>query len=55
MEASAIIKGTKNLEAAKQLHDWSVNQTANEMYGNYYAITAHPEVKSVPANYPVDG
>jgi iron(III) transport system substrate-binding protein len=55
MEASAIMKGTKNLEAAKKLLDWSVTKKANEMYGKYYAITAHPEVKSVPANYPADG
>ena len=55
MEASAIMKGTKNLEAAKKLLDWSVTKKANEMYGKYYAITAHPEVKSVPVNYPADG
>src|SRR5471030_3164388 len=55
MEASAIMKGTKNLDAAKKLLDWSVTKKANELYGKYYAITAHPEVKSVPANYPVDG
>ena len=55
MEASAIVKGTKNLDAAKKLLDWSVTKKANELYGKYYAITAHPEVKSVPANYPADG
>jgi iron(III) transport system substrate-binding protein len=55
MEASAIIKGTKNLDAAKKLLDWSVTKKANEMYGKYYAIVAHPEVKAAPANYPPDG
>jgi iron(III) transport system substrate-binding protein len=55
MEASAIMKGTKNLEAAKKLLDWSVTKKANELYGKYYAIVAHPEVKSMPANYPADG
>jgi iron(III) transport system substrate-binding protein len=55
MEVSAIMKGTKNLDAAKKLLDWSVSKKANEMYGKYYAIVAHPEVKSMPANYPADG
>jgi iron(III) transport system substrate-binding protein len=55
MEASAIMKGTKNLDAAKKLLDWSVSKKANELYGKYYAIVAHPEVKSMPANYPPDG
>jgi iron(III) transport system substrate-binding protein len=55
MEASAIMKGTKNLEAAKKLLDWSVTKKANELYGKYYAIVAHPDVKATPANYPADG
>ncbi|HYC63752.1 MAG TPA: putative 2-aminoethylphosphonate ABC transporter substrate-binding protein [Reyranellaceae bacterium] len=55
MEASAIMKGTKNLDAAKKLLDWSVSKKANELYGKYYAIVAHPEVKSSPPNYPADG
>jgi iron(III) transport system substrate-binding protein len=55
MEASAIMKGTKNLDAAKKLMDWSVSKKANELYGKYYAIVAHPEVKSSPPNYPADG
>ncbi len=55
MEATAIMKGTKNIDAAKKLLDWSVTKKANELYGKYYAIVAHPEVKSMPANYPPDG
>ena len=30
MEATAIIKGTKNLDAAKTLADWSVSEKANK-------------------------
>src|SRR5215218_8030700 len=55
MEVTAIMKGTKNLEAAKKLADYSSSLKANEMYGKYYAIVANPAVKSMPANYPPDG
>jgi iron(III) transport system substrate-binding protein len=52
MEASALIKGTKNAEAAQKLLDWTVSKQANELYGKYYAIVAHPEIKAAPPNYP---
>jgi iron(III) transport system substrate-binding protein len=55
MEATAIMKGTKNLDAAKKLADWAASKKANELYGKYYAIVAHPDVKSMPPNYPADG
>jgi iron(III) transport system substrate-binding protein len=55
MEASAIMKGTKNLDAAKKLMDWAATKKANEMYGKYYAIVAHPDVKATPPNYPAEG
>ncbi|MBM3537849.1 MAG: putative 2-aminoethylphosphonate ABC transporter substrate-binding protein [Alphaproteobacteria bacterium] len=54
MEATAIVKGTKNLEAAKKLVDWSVTAKANELYNKYYAIVAHPASKNIPPNYPLD-
>nr|WP_169569689.1 putative 2-aminoethylphosphonate ABC transporter substrate-binding protein [Sneathiella limimaris] len=44
MEATAIIKGTKKLEAAKKLADWSVTKKANEMYNEGYAVVAYPGV-----------
>lgn len=40
MEATAIVKGTKNLEAVKTLVDWSVSKAANEMYNEGYAVVA---------------
>ena len=55
MEATAIMKGTKNLEAAKKVADWATTLKANELYGKYYAIVADPQVKSMPQNYPADG
>ncbi len=55
MEATAIVKGTKKMALAKKLADWSASQAANEIYAKYYAIVAHPALKSLPANYPPQG
>jgi iron(III) transport system substrate-binding protein len=52
MEASSIVKGTKVMDAAKKVMDWSTGRKANELFGKYYAIVAHPDVKSAPPNYP---
>ncbi len=52
MEAASIMKGTKQLPLAKKVLDWAATKTANELYGKYYAIVAHPDVKSAPKNYP---
>ncbi|WP_170984506.1 putative 2-aminoethylphosphonate ABC transporter substrate-binding protein [Rhodoligotrophos defluvii] len=54
LEATAIVRGTDHLEAAKQLVDWSVTREANELYSRYYAIVAHPEVSNAPPNYPAN-
>jgi iron(III) transport system substrate-binding protein len=55
MEATGIVKGTKNLAAAKKVADWSASMAANQLYGKYYALVAHPDVKAAPPNYPADG
>ena len=52
MEASAIVKGTKKLAAAKKVADWSATKAANELYSKTYAAVAHPDVKNIPQNYP---
>jgi iron(III) transport system substrate-binding protein len=52
IEATAIIKGTPKLEAARTLADWSVTKQANEQYNKFMAIVAHPQVNQVPPNYP---
>ena len=54
MEAFAIVKGTKKVDAAKKVADWAVTKAANELYSKYYAVVAHPDVKNVPKNYPAD-
>lgn len=54
MEASGIVKGRPkaNEDAAKLVMDWIASKAANELYGKFYAITAHPDVKAAPPNYP---
>jgi iron(III) transport system substrate-binding protein len=55
MEASGVVKGSKNAAAAKKILDWSTTKGANELYSKYYAVVAHPEVKNIPQNYPAEG
>lgn len=52
MEATAIVKGTKNLAVAKNVADWGTTKEANELYSKTYALVAHPDVKNLPPNYP---
>ena len=52
MEATAIMKGTKNLAAAQKLADFAVTKGAYEMYGKYYAIVGYPGLNPAPPNYP---
>ncbi|MCY7307410.1 MAG: putative 2-aminoethylphosphonate ABC transporter substrate-binding protein [Rhodoferax sp.] len=52
MEATAIVKGTKNLAAAQKLADFAVSRTAYELYGKSYAIVGFPGMNPAPPNYP---
>ncbi len=52
MEATAIIKGSKNLAAAKTLADWTVTKKANEMYNEGYAVVAYPGVAKPVKHFP---
>jgi iron(III) transport system substrate-binding protein len=54
LEVTAIVKGTKNLEAAKKLADWAVTKKANELYAKTYPIVALPGIANLPPNYPAD-
>ena len=54
LEAFAIHKGTKNLDAAKKLADWASSKDAMQLYGKNFAITAQPGVASPLANVPAD-
>lgn len=52
LEATAIVKGTKNLAAAKKFADWAVSKQANELYAKSYAVVAYPGIDALPPNYP---
>jgi iron(III) transport system substrate-binding protein len=54
MEATAIVKGTKNLAAAQKLADFAISQKAFELYGKYYAIVGLPGLNPAPPNYPAN-
>ena len=52
MEATAIVKGTKNLEAAMTLVDWSITEKANELYNEGYAVIAIPGLAKPVEHFP---
>jgi iron(III) transport system substrate-binding protein len=54
IEASAIMKNTKKMDAAKKLMDWVATKEANEAYAKNFAIVAHPDVKPTLAHIPAD-
>jgi iron(III) transport system substrate-binding protein len=54
LEAFAIHKGTKNLDAAKKLADWASSKDAMILYGKNFAITAQPGVAPALPNIPKD-
>jgi len=55
LEATALMKGSKNSEAARRLADWSASQSANELYEKNFAIVAMPGIAKpipfIPADY----
>jgi len=55
MEAAAIMKSTKKMDAARKLMDFAVTKQANELYAKNYAIVALPGVAqplpNLPPNY----
>ena len=54
LEAFAIHKGTKKLEAVKKLADWASSKNAMILYGKNFAITAQPGVAEPLPNVPKD-
>jgi iron(III) transport system substrate-binding protein len=54
IEASAIMRNTKKMDAAKKLMDWVATREANEAYAKNFAIVAHPDVKPALAHIPAD-
>ena len=54
LEAVGIVKGTKNMDAAKKLLDWSVSDEAMGLYANNFAIVAVPAMSKPLPNVPAD-
>jgi iron(III) transport system substrate-binding protein len=54
LEATAILRGTRNLEAAQRVADFAVSRAAMELYGRYYAMLALPGVEPTVRGYPTE-
>jgi len=54
LEALAIMKGTKKLDAAKKLADWASSRDAMELYAKNFAIVAMPGVATKLEHIPAD-
>ena len=54
MEATGIVKGTKNAAAAKKLADWAIGKHAMEVYNETYVVLSVPGIAKMPPNYPPD-
>lgn len=54
LEATAIMRGTRNLDAARRLADFAVSRPAMEAYGRFYALLALPGVTPSVQGYPAD-
>ncbi len=52
MEATAIVKGTKKMDAAQTLVDWTITKKANELYNSGYAVVAYPGVAKPVEHFP---
>ena len=44
LEASGIYKGTKKMDAAKKLMDWSISDAAMALYAKNFAVVAVPSL-----------
>lgn len=55
IEATAIVKGTPRLEAARKLADWASSHEANQLYAKNFAVVAIPGIATrlqyVPTDY----
>ncbi|KOF53015.1 MULTISPECIES: putative 2-aminoethylphosphonate ABC transporter substrate-binding protein [unclassified Achromobacter] len=54
VEATAIVKGTRHLDAARKLADFSASRAANELYKTNFAVLAIPSVATANPNLPAD-
>ena len=54
IEASAIVKGSSKMEAARRVMDWVASREASEAYARNYPIVAHKAVKPRHPDAPAD-
>ncbi|MOA16757.1 hypothetical protein D3C78_1369870 [compost metagenome] len=54
IEATGIIKGTPNLDAAKKLADFSASPAAMELYKENFAVLAQPGIAKPQTELPAD-
>ncbi|SDB71107.1 putative 2-aminoethylphosphonate ABC transporter substrate-binding protein [Belnapia rosea] len=54
LEGTAILRGSRNMEAARKLADFAVTRAANELYGRFYAVLALPGVQAAVRGYPAE-
>lgn len=52
MSGTAILRGTRNLEAAKRFVDWTVSKRAHELNARYVGIVGRSDVQAAPPNFP---
>jgi iron(III) transport system substrate-binding protein len=52
MDTAAILRGTKNFEAAKRLMDFAASRRANELYASFVSQVAMPGIASNIPDYP---
>lgn len=52
MDTAAILKGTRNLAAARRLMDFAASRKANELYATFVSQVAMPGVASTIPEYP---
>ena len=54
VEATAIVRGTKHVDAARKVADFSASRAANELYKANFAVLAIPSVATSNPNLPAD-
>jgi len=52
IEATAIVKGAKNIDDAKKLADWVSSREAAQITSKFLPITAYDDISSLPEHYP---
>jgi iron(III) transport system substrate-binding protein len=52
LEGAAIVRGTRNEDAAKRLMDYAASPAAMAVYGRFYALLGHPAVTPTVQGYP---